>query len=108
MLMVVMGARGSGIHDNYLPGAGGLGIHEVLSMRYNNIFLSFFLCNFILSVPLRFMVISTFKLFLLFFFFLQNHIFIITIPRKQGTSTEKGSNILQRGRSSKTTKASYN
>jgi len=30
MLMVTMGARGSGIHDIYFPRARGLGIHEVL------------------------------------------------------------------------------
>jgi hypothetical protein len=57
MLMVDMGARGSGIHDIYFPGARGLGIHEVvsswhvtfsklipdthISMRYNNIFNGF-------------------------------------------------------------------
>ena len=28
---VAMGARRSGIHDIYFPGARGLGIHEVLS-----------------------------------------------------------------------------
>jgi len=31
MLMVAMGACGSGIHDIYFPGAHGLGIHGVLS-----------------------------------------------------------------------------
>jgi hypothetical protein len=31
MLMVVMGARDSEIHEIYYPRASGLGIHEVLS-----------------------------------------------------------------------------
>ena len=52
---VAMGARGSGIHDMYFPGARGLAIHEVLSswhylanltsMRYNNI-----ICMQLLSI----------------------------------------------------------
>jgi hypothetical protein len=34
---VAMGERGSGIHNIYFPGTRGLGIHEDLSVKYNQL-----------------------------------------------------------------------